>query len=290
MRRILVTGAAGYIGRNLCTHLLKNGYEVTGSLLNQEEAQLLPGEVKPVCTGRINGETDWTQALQGVDGVVHLAAIVHKKETKDKETENLFRRTNTEATVALAEQALTMGVRSFVFLSTVAVYGVNKTTKPLTVNSPINPTTYYGQSKWEAEQKLTARFTTADSSLTILRPTMVYGPQAPGNFARLSKLVKIGVPLPFGNLKNKRHFLFINRLVEYITVALENLQPGVKIQIAADKKTLSTKELILLAVKWENRTSFIFPFPLNLLQYLFALCGKQDEWEKIGTDFEIRND
>ena len=144
MKRILVTGASGYIGRNLSAHLLENGYEVTGTLVDLQKADELPVGVKPVVTGAINGQTDWTEALRGADGVVHLAAIVHKKEKKNNETRQLYKRTNTDAAVALATQALSVGVKSFVFLSTAAVHGLNKTTEPLTISSPANPKTYYG--------------------------------------------------------------------------------------------------------------------------------------------------
>jgi len=288
MRRILVTGAAGYIGRNLCSHLLKNGYEVTGSLLDEKEAELLPEGVKPVVTGAIDGETDWSEALEGADGVVHLAAIVHKKETQEKETEDLFRRTNTDATAALAKQALEKKIRTFVFLSTVAVYGINKTTEPLTVNSPINPITYYGKSKWEAEQKLTALFEKADASLTIFRPTMVYGPKAPGNFARLSKLVKMRIPLPFGSFRNKRHFLLIDTLLQLIIKALENQNPGIRLLIAADENPISTKVLVEQAARWEGLNPRFLPFPPQILHLFLVLIGKKDEWEKIGSDFIIK--
>lgn len=287
MRRILVTGAAGYIGRNLCSHLLKNGYEVTGSLLAPKEAELLPEGVKPVVTGAISGETDWSEALEGADGVVHLAAIVHKKETKDKGTEDLFRKTNTDATAALAKQALEKKIRSFVFLSTVAIYGVNKTTEPLTVNSPIKPTTYYGKSKWEAEQKLTSLFKNANASLTIFRPTMVYGSKAPGNFSRLTKIVRMGIPLPLGSVNNKRYFVFIENLVSLILEGLGKDKPGVNVRFACDDEPLSTKELVKIAAQWEGKEVRFFPFPSFLLCTLFAFLGKKKEWDKLAGEFLI---
>ena len=289
MRRILVTGATGYIGRNLCSYLLKSGYEVNGSLLEKEKTELLPAGVKPVVTGPISGETDWSEALEGIDGVVHLAAMVHQKETPNSETKSLYRITNTDATAALGEQALKKGVRSFVFLSTAAVYGLNKTTEPLAIDSPINPTTYYGKSKWEAEQKLTALFKKARSSLTIFRPTMVYGPKAPGNFAQLSKMVKMGIPLPLGSINNKRYFVFIDKLVSLILEGLKNNEPGVIVRFACDNEPMSTKKLLQFAAKWENKKALILPFPTLLLRSFFSLARKKNDWEKLAESYMITN-
>jgi nucleoside-diphosphate-sugar epimerase len=289
MKRILVTGASGYIGRNLSAHLLENGYEVTGTLVDLQKADELPVGVKPVVTGAINGQTDWTEALRGADGVVHLAAIVHKKEKKNNETRQLYKRTNTDAAVALATQALSVGVKSFVFLSTAAVHGLNKTTEPLTISSPANPKTYYGMSKWEAEQKLTALFEKANASLAILRPTMVYGPKAPGNFARLSKMVKMGIPLPLGSINNKRHFVFIDTLVSLILEEMGNNKPGVTVRLACDDEPVSTKELLQLAAKWEGKKARILPFPSLLLCSFFSFAGKKDDWEKLAESYIITN-
>ena len=289
MKKILVTGAAGYIGKNVCRALLEKGYAVRGSLMTQEEQPLLPEGVEPFVSGEISGETDWSQALEGVESVVHLAARVHKKEEKGEENLALFRRTNTDATVALAEQALANHVRSFVFLSSVAVYGVNKTEEPLRIDSPINPTTHYGQSKWEAEKKLTDLFGKANASLTILRPTMVYGPQAPGNFSRLAKMVKRGIPLPLGGVSNKRHFLFIGRLVDIIMQLIEEGTSGVQIRFACDDKPISTKELLTLAAQWEGKKAIFFPLPPVFLRTALACVGKREEWDKLAGDFLIIN-
>ena len=288
MKIVFVTGAAGYIGRNLCSALLERGYRVRGSLLSSKEKRLLPDGVEPFITGEIDGTTDWSPALDGVQSVVHLAARVHKKEEKSEEGLALFRKTNTDATATLAKQALEHGVRSFVFLSSVAVHGINKTENPLRIDSPIRPTTHYGQSKWEAEQKLTALFKEADASLNILRPTMVYGPQAPGNFARLTKMVRTGIPLPLGSVNNKRYFVFIEKLVSLIMEAIELTKSGIQTHFACDIRPLSTKELVWLAAQWEGGKARLFYFPSGLLHLLLVFVGKKDEWDKLAGDFLIQ--
>lgn len=285
MKTILVTGAAGYIGRNLCRALLEKGYCVRGSL---KEKAVLPDGVVPVISGEIDGTTDWDRVLDGIESVVHLAARVHKKEGKSEKSLALFRRANTDATATLGRQALEHGVRSFIFLSSVAVHGVNKTVEPLRIDSPVRPTTHYGQSKWEAEQKLMALFKDTDASLTIFRPTMVYGPQAPGNFARLTKMVRMGIPLPLGSVNNKRYFVSINKLVSLIIEAMEQTKPGVQTRFACDDHPLSTKDLVRLAAKWEGRKARLFPFPSTLLRAILAYVGKQEEWDKLMGDFLIQ--
>lgn len=288
MKSILVTGAAGYIGRNLCRALLEAGYRVKGSLMTEKEREFLPDGVEPFVTGEIDGATDWSPALQSVESVVHLAARVHQKEEKSDASLALFRRTNTDAPAALAEQALANGARSFVFLSSVAVHGLNKTEEPLRIDSPIRPATNYGLSKWEAEEKLTALFENANASLTILRPTMVYGPQAPGNFARLTKMVRAGIPIPLGSVNNKRYFVSIEKLASLILEAMQQTQPGIRTRFACDDQPLSTKELVRLAAQWEGRKARLFPFPSGLLRALLACAGKQEEWDKLAGDFLVQ--
>ncbi|WP_448807364.1 NAD-dependent epimerase/dehydratase family protein [Aminobacterium colombiense] len=287
MKKILVTGAAGYVGRNLCRALLEKGYYVRGSLLSENEQQLLPEGVEVVVTGEIDGTTDWHKALNDIEYVVHLAARVHQKEEKNEENLALFLQTNRDGTTSLAEQALVNGVRSFVFLSSVAVHGLNKTDKPLRIDSPIHPVTHYGKSKWEAEKKLISLFEKNKSSLTILRPTMVYGPQAPGNFARITRLIQKKIPLPFGSLNNKRNFVHIDKLVFSIIEALENDKNHIQTCFVCDDVALSIKELVQLAGEWEGEKPLIFYVHFKLLRVLFNICGKKVEGDKLIENFLI---
>ena len=287
MKKILVTGASGYIGKNLCRNLIEQGFEVIGSVRTSEAARNLPETVEPFITGNIDGSTDWSSALKNVESVVHLAAIVHKKEDNSATAADLYKKINVEATANLARQTLMKDVNSFVFLSSAAVYGLDSTQEPLTIDSPINPKTLYGHSKWEAEQELVSIFRSTKASLTIFRPTMVYGPQAPGNFARLTEIAKSGIPLPIGSINNRRFFVSIEKLVSLIVEEIQMKKPGIQVCFACDEYPLSTKDLFRLAAGWEEERARIFPFPPGLLRFFLAFLGKRPEWEKIAGNYIV---
>ena len=117
---------------------------------------------------------------------------------------------------------------------------------------------------------------------------MVYGPQAPGNFARLTRMVRTGIPLPLGSVNNKRHFVFIDKLVSLIMEAMKQTEPGVQTRFACDDQPLSTKELVRLAAQWEGKKTRLFPFPAVMLRFLLACIGKNDEWDKLAGDFLVQ--
>jgi nucleoside-diphosphate-sugar epimerase len=289
MKKILVTGASGYIGKNLCRNLIEQGFKVIGSVRTGEAVKNLPQTVEPFITGNIDVSTDWSSALKNVESVVHLAAIVHKKEYNSATTADLYRKINVEATANLARQALMKGISSFVFLSSAAVYGVDSTQEPLSLDCPVNPKTLYGRSKWEAEQELVHIFKSGQTSLTVFRPTMVYGLHAPGNFARLTRIAKSGIPLPIGSINNRRFFVSIEKLVSLIVEATQITKPGIQVCFACDENPLSTKDLFRLAAEWEGKKARIFPFPPGLLKFFLIFLGKRSEWDKIAGDFIIHN-
>src|SRR5690606_3367290 len=140
---------------------------------------------------------DLTQAelpsLTGIDCIIHTAARVHQLRETASDPLAAFRAVNTDGTLRLARAAIAAGVKRLVFVSTIHVNG-HERDQPYSITDQPRPTDPYGISKWEAEQGLQALKDQLE--IVIVRPPLVYGPHAPGNFGRLVDAVKRGVPLP----------------------------------------------------------------------------------------------
>lgn len=198
---ILVTGETGYIAKSLSAYL---NSKLIDSSLFQKSVQ-----------NREKNNLD----LKEIDVLIHLAALVHKKETPD--SERLYHQVNTELTCQLATKAKTLGVKQFIFFSTMAVYG--DVQGEINYQTNTNPVTFYGKSKLAAEKKL-LELQDEHFKVCIVRPPMVYGPKCPGNYSLLSKLSRKTFIFP--KVENKRSMLFINNLNEFIFQLIQNKESG----------------------------------------------------------------
>jgi len=172
---------------------------------------------------------------------VHCAALVHQKVEYPYEK---YYEINVEYPVKLAKLAKKNGVKQFVFISTIAVYGQDK--EILDENSTCNPITPYGKSKLEAEKEL-LELNSEDFMISIIRPPIFYGKDAPGNIDSLVKLVKKVPTVPLGGIENKRSFISIQNLCHLINEVLVQRKSG--IFLACDDEPLSTSRLIELIAK-----------------------------------------
>ena len=159
--KVLITGKNSYVGKNIGNFLLYKNMEV-----------------KYVSVRNGISEDEFTD----VDVVVHCAAIVHKKEAKFA---TLYDKVNYELTVDIAEKAKKKGVKQFIFMSTMAVYG--KSEGEINGNTPLQPKTLYGESKLKAEKAL-EKIADENFKVSIIRPPMVYGRSCPGNYKKLRML------------------------------------------------------------------------------------------------------
>jgi len=190
--RVLISGATGFIGRQLIPVLETRGHSLTLGLRNPEADGRLPkaeaqSPRRTVVIGEIDEHTDWREALQGADAVVHLAARAHVVEGGPGE-EAALTRINARGTRRLVDQAVDAGVERFILMSSIGAVTTGSD-ECVTLNTPCTPDTPYGQSKRAAECALIERATGSQMGWTILRPTLVYGPGNPGNMKRLIALV-----------------------------------------------------------------------------------------------------
>jgi nucleoside-diphosphate-sugar epimerase len=204
--RVLVTGAAGFVGQHLCRDLVASNIAVRGLVRAESKVPLLAGV--ELCCGDITDERTIRSAMDGTDAVVHLAARVHVMRDRAAEPLAEFRRVNALGTQRLAIAARDAGVRDIVFASSVKAVG-DASISPWNSCTAPHPTDAYGISKLEAEQFLLAMQSRTDPKVTVLRFPLLYGPGMKGNMLRLFRIVSRGWPVPVGSVENARSMLFV---------------------------------------------------------------------------------
>lgn len=217
MKHILITGANSYIGTSF------------EKWLEQSEGDYRVDTLDMI-------DPKWRQYdFSSYDAIFHVAAIVHKNEKNMDPT--LYDKVNRDLPIELAALAKAAGVKQFVFLSSMSVYG-NKE-EVITKETQENPSTYYGKSKLAAEKGL-MQLESADFKVLMLRPPMVYGPKATGNYTRLSKLSRI-TPI-FPNIANQRSMIYIDNLLEFVRKAIDTNLSG--LHFPQNKEYVTTSQLV----------------------------------------------
>jgi len=279
---VLVTGASGFVGRHVAPTLAREGWSVRRAVRSPD------GMDDEVVIESIGPETDWTAALEGVDAVVHLAARVHHKH--EEHAVQLYRNVNIAGTLHLARCAATAGVRQFIFVSTVLVHGrSNEGRSPFSEDDILTPRGLYGMSKAAAEAGLRTLARDSDMKISVIRPPLVYGAGAKGNFALLTRAVNLGMPLPFAAIHNHRAFLAVQNLSSFIQRRLAHPDPASNFEIflVADKEQVSTPEFIERLAKAAGKSSRLFGMPPDLLGTLLSLMGRQDTHDSLIGSLEL---
>lgn len=265
--RVLVTGAAGFVGRAVCARLADAGMEVRGAV----RAGAGP-VVDVVAMGDLGPDTRWERALDGVDAVVHLAARVHMMSDAASSPLDEYRRVNRDATLALARQAADAGVRRFVFASSVKVNGEGTPRdRPFRPDDPPAPADPYGVSKREAEDGLAAL---PGIEPVVVRPPLVYGPGVRANFLRLLQAVDRGIPLPLGAVDNLRSLVYVGNLADAMAACVTHPAAAGETFLVSDGSVMSTAELVRALGAALGRRPRLLPVPPAALRLAGAVTGR----------------
>jgi UDP-glucose 4-epimerase len=273
---VLLTGASGFVGRHLISLLIREGWNVRQAV---RRASLGGDEVAITSIGP---QTEWQVALAGVDTVIHLAARVHHKD--DEHEVRLYRDINIEGTFHLARCAMNAGVRHFIFLSTVLVHGRSSNGRaPFRESDVLTPRELYGMSKAAAEAGLQALAANGEMNVTVIRPPLVYGSGARGNFPLLARAVVHGIPLPFAGVRNHRAFLSVQNLSSFILSRLAQQNPTSRFEVflVADEEQVSTPDFIERLARAAGKTARLFALPMPLLHSLLWSVGRSDAYESL---------
>ena len=271
--QVMVTGAKGFVGAQLCKALADAGHTVSAALRN--DGPMPPGAVRKVIVGDI-ATADWNEALRGAQSVIHCAARAHILNDSPANAQ-LYLQTNLHATRRLAAAAARAGVRRFVYLSSIKVNGEQTSGRPYAPHDRPDPQDPYGQSKLLAEQALLEVSAGAGMSAAIVRPPLVYGPEVRANFLRLMAWVDSGRPLPLGAVDNRRSLVSIWNLCDLLVRLLDDGVPAGRVWFVSDGEDLSTSDLIRRIAIALQRRARLLPVPVSLLQALATLAGKRNE-------------
>ena len=275
MTRILLTGASGFIGNALANAVHDKGFTVRGAVRTKSKTILAFIEQSDI--GNISTDTNWRSALDEVDVVIHLAARVHvMQETANNSLEE-FRNVNTYGTLNLARQAAELGVKRFIYLSSIKVNGdATLPESSFTPDDVFIPTDPYALSKYEAEQGLLKLSEETKMKVVIIRPPMVYGPNVKANFLSMMKWLYKGIPLPLGAIHNKRSLVSLDNLVDLIITCIKHPEAANGVFLVSDDEDLSTTELLSRVSNALDKKPCLFPVNKKLLELCLKLIGKKD--------------
>lgn len=272
---VLVTGGTGFIGKSLV------------KTLDDNNIPWLATARKPSSDNYFNLDLANTASiinldLSGVSTVVHLAGLAHKAGTKEE-----FRNINLAGTKALVENAKKSGVKHFIFMSSIGVNGLGKC-EPYRFDDVPNPQEDYAVSKLEAEIILKDLCEENDMSFTIIRPPLVYGKGAPGNFGALLKVAKRNLPLPLGAIHNKRSFVFVENLTNLILHCIQNQDKSSgKTFLVSDDEVISTTTLIRELIVASGQSPRLIPVPVWFLKLVFGFIGKKSTVERFASNLTV---
>lgn len=271
--KVLVTGAAGFIGVNLIDHLIDNQILPLAVVRNKMFSWNRPCSVFEI--NDISANTDWSSVIKKVNSVVHLAARVHIMHERSADPLSAYRAVNVDGTLNLARQAAAAGVKRFIYISSIKVNGEQTAEgHPFRACDLPQPVDFYGISKFEAEEGLLRIGADTKMEIVIIRPVLVYGPEVKGNFSTMISFLQKGLPLPLGAIFNSRSLVSVDNLVDLITTCLNHPAAANQIFLVSDGEDISTTQLLERAALAMGVRPLLFPLPISVIKIAARFLGK----------------
>ena len=262
MTRYLVTGASGFVGRHLTALLDQQGRDYA-------------------CLKR----TDDAASVQLPDGnfevVFHLAGLAHVINKEAGHSAADYAKANCDFAVQVATAAASRGLKQFIYLSSASVYGQTSATLALSESAPESPQDDYGKSKVVGERALFSLSKAMGFELVILRPPVIYGYDSPANIGSLLKGISALPVIPVAERNNKRSFIYVGNLVDFLLFAADNHGVGSGTYNIADHEPISTNNLMRWLNQGMGKKTLIFSLPKAIWRFALSLINRDKMYQQL---------
>jgi UDP-glucose 4-epimerase len=277
-RKVLITGASGFIGQPMVRALATSGWTVRAASREPFAIPDMEG-VERMALQDLARAADWSKLVEGVTHVLHLAGIAH---APGQLPDEVYTRINTDAVGELARVSKGR-VERFVLMSSVRAQAGLSADHAISETDPAKPTDAYGRTKLAAERLLAE----SGVAFAVLRPAVVYGRGVKGNIASLATLAQTPMPLPFAGLDNRRSLLALENLAAAIELVLTSRDAEGETFLVADAEPISVAEMVTAMREGLGRAPHLIRVPLGGVKRLMATFGKEAEWERLSGNFVI---
>ena len=275
-QRILITGYSGFIGNKLVKFLSAYNYQLYG-LSRTEDKNRLFKKIKVV---NFHGDFNIVNFLRNIDIVIHLIGLAHKD--KYRLSYKDYYHTNVEILEKIASQSVKAGVKRFIYLSSASVNAAfTYLNFPIQEDDYAHNNNFYSLTKMKAEKKLIKISKQSKMTFTIIRPPLVYDLNAKSNFGILYNAINLNIPLPFLGINNKRSYISINNLNDFIITCLLNKKSENNVFLTSDDELISTTDLVIKLALAKNKKIYLFKLPKFIMYFFFMMIGKNNLYYRV---------